>query len=231
MTSNDQHSKTLASLDSKVRTSLFMMIYRAEKGIQVDKLDSLIRSIRRRYDELVPPNSPDRKAFEPGLIKKRAAWDAWFHRFVSGADVTIDDVNFHVDSVNDAKRLGVPDSEPIKKFDEYVIITEIKKIDTRTKEEIEIEELEEKITSLRAKKGNRNSDASKSKPVDLSRIPKLPVHQAPSVDLSRIPKVPETRNQSSKPETHQVSDQSRVPPPPPAPTDEDQNGEDTRQVE
>lgn len=178
----DTHSKSLETLDIKARLALILMIETDEKCDKIRKLDYVIRQVRRRWDELVPPNHTERRSFEPELVKKRASWDSWFQRFMSGALVTVDEMNKHIDIVNGSKRAGVPEREKIQKFgdvDSDIIDSPNRNQETNKNhgnEDTEIEELEKRLFDLKLKKEKQKSQQSEKRntQIDVSQIPKIP---------------------------------------------------------
>lgn len=108
------HERDLRTLGDGVRVNIGVMVVRVLAGDLEDRIEWALRSVRRRWDEVASPSTPaaDRKSWPPQLVEQRAAWDAWFARFMKGqADVA--SLNQQIQIVNAAKRHGVRDAAPI----------------------------------------------------------------------------------------------------------------------
>ncbi len=110
-----RHDKDLRTLGEDVRLNIVMMIVSAMVGGLEDEIESRLRAVRRRWDELCPPNAADRKTWPKDLLEQRTAWDTWFQRFMAGQG-TVEGLLRQIQIVNAATRPGVKPAEPITGF-------------------------------------------------------------------------------------------------------------------
>lgn len=208
----DPHVKPLETVTAKARMAMILMLFASERSACIIDLDNTVRCVRRRWDQLVPPNAAERKSFHADLLKDRQSWDGWFQRFINGAGTTIEELNEHIRIVNAARRSGVNDSKPINYYKSSVASRSIVEAPAvasgnsiaAVKEDDEIRDLQRQLEEKLKLRGQINKTNGERQPQNVPSYRDI-FAQAKVDDVSAT--VP-----------HRVGvGQMAVPPPPPPP--------------
>lgn len=110
----DPHATPLNDISSGIRLSILLMITKYIMNGAPDVIDSAIRDVRRRWDQLAPPDAQQdqRKAWPPSIVKGRSEWDQWFHKFMNGM-CSVQQLDEMIQRANAAERPGAPVADPM----------------------------------------------------------------------------------------------------------------------
>lgn len=178
-TKHDPHSKPLDTINAKASISILLMLFRHYNGPSAEIVDATIRAVRKRWDQLAPPNITDRKLLPADLVKERAAWDNWMTRFLNWS-ATIVELEEMIGRCNAASRVGVTCDKVPSILASLKIGTpaaEIVKISTNPNQK-EIDDIEAQRRALDERLAKITPKTKQIAPT----VPDLPAPPAPSAD-------------------------------------------------